>query len=535
MNSNPNKSKTISLLGLAMYVVVMLSCTKNFKEYNTDPRNATEKMINYDNLSKGGFFTTMQTSIFPVGGTGSGSTNAYQTSENLCGDIYGGYHGMTHNWNAAGDNTTYNFGLQWNATAFNLLYGGVMVNWAKIKASTQFSFPDQYAVAQIIKIEAFHRTTDMYGPLPYFKAGTGIAAVYDAQDAIYLSFFKELDSAIAILKPYAVQNARPLALYDAVYSGNPAKWIKFANSLKLRLALRIAYANPTLAKQYAESAVSDSYGVITDNGDNALMNGTPSQIFENPLKGLSSGYNEARMSANMESFLNGYNDPRKTFYFFPSTISSDPSNTYRGIRNGITITNQAPYNAFSILQSNFKVCWLVASETYFLRAEGALRGWNMGGTAQSLYEAGVQTSFDQWTAGSAAAYLQNNTNIPAQYKDPVNSSNNVTTGTSLSTIKIKWNEADNFESKLERIITQKWIGNYPNGQEAWSEFRRTGYPKLFPVVTNNSGGTVNTALQIRRIPYPQSEYQTNSKNVNAGVALLGGADNGGTKLWWDKK
>ena len=92
------------------------------------------------------------------------------------------------------------------------------------------------------------------------------------------------------------------------------------------------------------------------------------------------------------------------------------------------------------------------------------------------------------------------------------------------------------EEKLERIITQKWIAIYPDGQEAWSEFRRTAYPKVFPVMINNSGGTINTNKQVRRIPYPASEYRNNANNVNNAVStLLGGADNGGTQLWWDKK
>jgi hypothetical protein len=87
---------------------------------------------------------------------------------------------------------------------------------------------------------------------------------------------------------------------------------------------------------------------------------------------------------------------------------------------------------------------------------------------------------------------------------------------------------------LERIITQKWIAIYPDGQEAWADYRRTGYPRLFPVVNNFSGGTISTTTQIRRLAYPSNEYTTNSVAVNAAVAnLLGGPDNGGTRLWWD--
>ena len=103
----------------------------------------------------------------------------------------------------------------------------------------------------------------------------------------------------------------------------------------------------------------------------------------------------------------------------------------------------------------------------------------------------------------------------------------------LSTITVKWSDADGFETKLERIITQKWISLYPDGQEAWSEFRRTGYPKLFPLVVNKSGGVITGF--IKRLPIPAKYRNSNSGGYQRAVTTLGGADNGGTKLWWDKK
>jgi hypothetical protein len=143
---------------------------------------------------------------------------------------------------------------------------------------------------------------------------------------------------------------------------------------------------------------------------------------------------------------------------------------------------------------------------------------------------GIQTSFAQHGAGGAATYIMDNTSIPADYVDPVNPSNNIS---ALSTATIAWNEADDNETKLEKIITQKWIAMFPEGQEAWSEFRRTGYPKIFPVVSNQSGGIVDTDIQIRRIPFVDSELSTNPSGVADAVNKLGGPDNAGTRLWWD--
>ena len=104
-----------------------------------------------------------------------------------------------------------------------------------------------------------------------------------------------------------------------------------------------------------------------------------------------------------------------------------------------------------------------------------------------------------------------------------------------STICPAYDEMADFEVNLERIMVQKWIASYPSGWETWADIRRTGYPKLFPVGNNLSGGVVNTDRGMRRLPYPQSEYNTNLTNVNAAVGMLGGADNAGTDLWWAKK
>jgi hypothetical protein len=173
------------------------------------------------------------------------------------------------------------------------------------------------------------------------------------------------------------------------------------------------------------------------------------------------------------------------------------------------------------------------AEVYFLRAEGALKGWSMGDTPKNLYETGINTSFSFVGAGNADGYINNNTFKPSTYTDPVTSGNNITTAS--STITIRWEDGATPEQKLERIITQKWIATYPDGQEAWSEFRRTAYPKIFPVRVNNSGGKINTDIQIRRLPFPSTEYTNNSENMAQALTLLGGADHGGTKLWWDKK
>jgi hypothetical protein len=521
----------------ALLLVICFGCTKKFGDYNTNPNNATDEMMQYDNLSTGVFFSQMEQNVFPVAQQPSFGDEMYQVVQNLAGDVYSGYMGASNNWFGGSNNTTYALTPSWYGQAFNRAFLSVMPAWLAIKKKTQGISASQhvYALAQIIKVEAIHRTTDMYGPLPYLKFGNGnLTTNYDDQQTIYNSFFTDLDSAILILSNYvqSFPGSKPLAAYDLIYGGDYTKWIKFANSLKLRLAMRLAYADPAKAKQYAEAAVSNSYGVFTANDDNTVLRSANGVQIHNPLQIICFNFDDIRMGANMESFLTGYKDPRLPFMFNKAVAD----NNYHGIRNGINITNKALYTTpFSTLNvaSETPIRWMSAAEMYFLRAEGAVRGWSMGGTAATLYQTGVQTSFDQWGAGSATNYLADSLSKAAAYTDPSIASNSISTG--LSTIIIKWREGDNMDLKLERILTQKWIAMYPDGQEAWTEFRRMRWPKVFPVVVNNSAGLINSATEIRRLPFPQTEYQSNGAGVATGVTALGGPDNGGTKLWWDKK
>lgn len=280
---------------------------------------------------------------------------------------------------------------------------------------------------------------------------------------------------------------------------------------------------------------------MTEATDRAeLQHISPLETYESPIYIVGVSWRDLRMGATLDSYMNGYNDPRLSTYFNTTTDGN-----YRGIRAGMANTVSKDAYApepdgtltglFSVpnVTSISNVVWMLASESYFLRAEGALRGWSMGDTAENLYRKGIETSFAEHDAKGASTYLEDNTLTPADYTDPVTPAYSID---ARGDITIAWNEGDGFEKNLERIITQKYIALYPNGQEAWTEFRRTGYPKVFPVCVNESnGGCVDTETQIRRLAFPQSEYNTNREQLDKGIALLGGPDNPGTKLWWDAK
>lgn len=531
-------SKYLTVPVFAIVLMITGGCTDKFEKWNVNTYEPTADMLRYDNLSTGSFFIQMQKNVFPIAQQPDFGDEVYQTVQNLAGDIYSGYMGASGLWYSNSNNTTYNLLPEWYDRAFSRGFVGVMPAWWAIKKTAEENAPQVYAMATIIKVEAMHRVTDMYGPVPYLNFGSGaLQNSYDSQQTVYMKFFEELNIAIDILTNFSEMSpgATVLAKYDFIFNGNVQKWIKFANTLKLRLAMRIVYADETTARLEAESAVNHPVGVFTGSSDVALLQHSGDLTYNHPLYIICYNFLDVKMGANMDSFLNGFSDPRISAYFNKSSADN-----YRGIRNGISITTKEAYSAgpFSNLNisASSPIIWMGPAEAYFLRAEGALRGWNMGGDAKTLYETGISTSFSYWGVGSASTYISDSLSVQAPYIDPQNGANDVPAGSPmLSTITIKWDNEASFEESLERIITQKWIAGYPDGQEAWSEFRRTGYPRIFPVVVNNSGGAISTTTHIRRLPFPSTEYTNNPSGVAQANTLLGGADNGGTKLWWDKK
>lgn len=545
MMSKKYSYKKLLLLCMGASLLATTGCTDKFDEWNTNPHQATEDMMNRDDLAVGSFFVQMQRNVFVLenltsdgGGIGA---NTYQIIDNLAGASFAGYTGACNIWFGNSNFMTYNMFVDWRNVAFEHTYLYVMSPWNEIiKKTKEQDRPQVAALANIVKVLAMSRITDMYGPLPYTKFGNGDFSIpYDSQEIIYDSFFKELDDAITVLYDMYQKDAtvKVLEKYDYIYNGNMESWIRFANSLKLRLAMRIVYANSGKAQQMAEEAVAHPVGVMTKVTDAAYLKHSDNFSYRHPLFVIATGeFNDARMGATMDSYLNGYNDPRISSYFRMAATTGK----YTGIRTGIEMIRDqyATSGNFSDLTAagGDNLVWMNPSEAYFLRAEGAIREWNMEGRAQDLYESGVRTSFGFLGLSNVDAYLADDTSKPAPYVDPANSGNSIDGPASLGQITIKWKEAasTSIEEKLERIITQKWIALYPDGQEAWSEFRRTSYPKVFPVVINNSG-TIDTEKQVCRIPFPASEYRNNAGNVNKAITLLGGEDNGGTPLWWDKK
>ena len=503
-----------------MFSVCLGSCMSD--TINLDPDKVQEEELEKDNLW-GGYLTTMQRRVVPE------DVNLFQRSEDLFGNMYSGYFAATQNWGGGANGTTYAISDEWKDSPFKSTFVEFLSSWNILRQKVD-STSVLFAVGEVVKVEAVHKATDMYGPLPYLKFGLTNPVPYDSQEEIYKSFFKELDHAIDILTKFdqASPNSKALAKFDLIFNSNIPNWIRFANSLKLRLAMRVSAVYPE-AQEIAESAIAHQYGVIESNDGNPTVQTNPalSYTYHNPIHSISSsdGYEEDVMGATMDAYLNGFNDPRISVFFQPNMYGE-----YRGLRNGHkngdVFKGNTGLSKPNILQGTPYV-WMTAAEVYFLRAEGALKGWNMNGNAEDLYNAGIRASFQQHGVKGVESYLAS-TKTPAKYPGFRSSPS----APAPSNITVAWSEDSEVE-QLEQIITQKWIAMYPLGQEAWSEFRRTGYPKLYEIVNNESGGVISSSMQIRRVPFPNSEYQGNKEEGEKAITLLGGPDNGATRLWWD--
>ncbi|MFC0516946.1 SusD/RagB family nutrient-binding outer membrane lipoprotein [Mucilaginibacter angelicae] len=515
---------TMLLLSLAT------SCRKDMDGLNQDLKALPQSSLQIDGKEASVLLPGMMTNIE------SQTDWIYQLQQNLGADDYSGYMSIPSVFLGNVNNVTYAFVDDWVNYIWDTPSSNILNTWLQWKLKgLDKKYPDLYGIALIVKVFGASRAADAFGPIPYSKFGNSSNVTFDSVQEEYNAFFADLDQAITLLS--AVEDKTPnvdqiiFAPVDkSTFGGDYAKWIKTANTLKLRLAMRISNVDAATAKKEAESAVSNKYGVLEAADGSFLMN----VLTVNPLNTITNVWGDLRLGAPVSSILSGYNDPRLSVMALPATDPQLGGKIY-GIRTGIELTANT-YSNFSRLNvpANSPMKIMDAAESYFLRSEGVVRGWNMGaGTAQSFYETGVKTSFSEFGASGADTYLSDAVSTPAAYIDPKNSKNNAPP---LSNITIKWNDGDATEKKMERIITQKWIAMFPEGCEAWAEFRRTGYPKLYPITVNNSGGKIANGAFIRRFPYTTTFTNSSKAQVDAAVAKeFGGVDSPAKKLWWDVK
>ena len=388
-----------------------------------------------------------------------------------------------------------------------------------------------YNMARILQAHAFMVLTDTYGDIPYFEGGKGYPdgiffPVYDAQEAIYPDLITELTQASAALSATGrVETA------DVLYAGNVEKWKKFGYSLLLRAGMRLVKANPTLAQQTVQAAFQG--GVITNLIDDAYVRCDAN--YTNPT-GNTLNATEANNYFLVEAFVNflkDNNDPRLKsiavrYMGAASGSQQQPgvnSNTDPAVQNGFPMGydnntiqpvaeaaglasfyeySQVDRTRMAKLTSPFYI--VTSAQNHLLLAEAAERGW-IAGDVEQLYNIGVTQHMLQM------AVFDVNSAVPA---DDI-------------TAYLTANPFDPAKA-LEQINTQYWVASFLNSTEAFSNFRRSGFPALAP---NPFPGSEVPGAFIRRLTYPNSEISVNTDNVNQAIARMG-ADDIATRVWWDK-
>ena len=549
--------KRVCFSVILISLVALISCTKNFSDINTNKIGAPYSPSGSGMADASSYLPQIMQYIYPSNGAASAASWVYQVQQNFNSDIFCGWwmqpagfgHGSTVE-------TNYYLVQSWDDYLYdswaNIVNPFMVIQnsaWAYPNATNQAVAGMAFAAKVMISV----RVADAEGTLPYTSAGAAQAS-YDSLGKIYNTFFSELDSSVYYLSQSSASiSSIPTSSDDYFYNGAIAPWIALANSLRLELAMRIVKVNPALAQQQAEKAMATG-NLITNNSQNAAYIAP----FEGGMTTLNYtwGVGNTTPGADVYSYLVGYKDPRLPVFLSPTNASNTPSRIpiggYVTQRLG---TTQVPGDStltatmFSMpgtgVPQSGQLCsnnpssstFFNAAETDFLLAEAALRGWNMGSYSQGAeqyYDLGVTASMQQWGV-NIGNYL-NTSATPANYTDPTMA---VRDRPAVSTCSPKWSDAATNEGHLEQIITQKWIALWPvNSSVAWSEYRRTGYPKLFPAYLSAvpptitwGGMTVNNA---RKLMLPNNEYLTNTGNVyNAISQYLGGTDAITTHVWWD--
>lgn len=525
--------KYINIIKFAVIMaLVFFSCTDKFDKMNTSPYGVADDELNQDNKYIGSHFPMLQQSIYDNYG-GWGWT--FQTYQNLNADLWSGYLATATEFKGNKQNEFYYLDQGWNNDAWDFPYSHIMPNQLKVKEKCEAAGMETYAhfdaINTVIRALSMSRVCDCFGPIIYSKFGESTTGgTYDSAEDAYKTFFKELTDASKTLNEYSSKKVPSFAEFDLAYAGDLKKWAKLANTVRLRLAIRIVKYDAKWAQKEGEAAINDPAGLLED-GESFTVSG---KGWKHPLYVNSIGDKNCFISANIQSILEGYKDPRINVFG-----KAAESGKVVGVRSGIP--NIGELRASYVQEGTSAISYvnvtedqaamiIPAAEAYFLLAEAALRKWDTKGkTAKELYEAGIAASFNQY--GVSSANYTKSSAKPADYVDPVNATE--LNHAAMSQVTPNWDDATNDEERLEKIITQKWIAGFPEGNNAWAEWRRTGYPKLLPIVNNENQNGVTLEEGIRRIPFAAGEKADNAEGVKAAIILLKGADLETTRIFWD--
>lgn len=510
MKKIKNKTRPVKLMLIFTFVAFGLTnCTERWEEMNTDPNRLT-------NLPDAYLFTSA------VRGAFNDASGNFQVN-------FGGQYGHVYigsNW--VRDVDKYNgFGTQdYPEMVFSGVYNSSIRNVVEVLKLT--SEGEKYenkwhnVQAQLIAIISFSRLTDMFGDVPYSEAGMAKYGIeqpkYDRQEDIYADMVDRLKNCINTLKEPEAENQIYASDIDPVYKGDVEKWIRFANSYRLHLAMRARFADP--GKYEPIIAECLSLPLIENNDQNPTLETSDAKSdLYNPWywtwQSSQEGVYNLVWSDKFIRTLMETDDPRLSFF-----ASKNPDGEYKGMPNGLTDEAFSAFNKknASVPSGEFfakdqPIYLITAAQIWLYRAEASLFNLSgAGGDANQMYQTAIELAMEQWDidADSINTYIANEEEATL-YGDR--------------------------ENMFRQISTQMWIASVPNAFESWCTIRRTGYPEI-PRRTGPllSQGITNGYMP-RRVSYPITKEKTiNGENMNEAISRIpSGEDRIDAKVWWDAR
>lgn len=568
MNTIMLKIRPVFTAICTLAILFFVSCTDGFEKLNTDslnppyaensdepeePEEPQEGKYADINLSTKISDEELHSLKENIGGIGAvfkkftyeGLVNDYQRTTNLTHDIYCRYF-ANNKPDFINNSPNYVYTEDWSGRRWNHFYKERTAEYKMLARTFRHvdkkAYNNAFYIARIYYAFLGSTMTDTYGAIPFgiFAQAkkTPEKVPYESQKEVYDKIFRMLEQAVDSIIPGASSFQFDPA-DDKCYGGDEEKWLRFANTLRLRLALRISNIDPERARKEGEAALANPYGIMRSQADRlrtipnyapVSMGGENAGGNENDVANCSFRYTDAVMSKDLEEAyknLSNVIDPRCGICWFrptPKNILKEGREDRSKKFSGCEVGNNNIYHVsdvYSILRVNHwesksmlrndywfgysrEYIWLGYAECKFLQAEAALRGWtNAGGSPEQLLEEGIRESMKYYHLPAMKA----NTYINGLKGYPFNASNK--------------------EAFLEQIITQKWLAVFPNGNEGWAEFRRTDYPR-FRNHLNNRDANIPIGKFIKRVQYPFSEYKNNPDNVPPLTTI-----NQSSRLWWD--
>lgn len=548
----------------------VLSGTPDHIDYKTE---FTEVQVDSASKKLENFFGMMKTAQYNMRGGKDGNapvSHAYQRHYTLS-DVYAQYSVIPHQDFAYASEiiSSYQVSPDWNVGADGLFSGSRVGLTPLLNHQAADTIPEIKAIALLLFNYSAIENIDMYGTISYtdFKNNKENPPFkYEDMKSVYYKVEENIDTIVNCMRHFSNKptwyQEKILAIVNDLNEitrdeKNGVKdletWARFANSLKLRMAMHMVKVEPETARKWAEDAVQS--GVI-DNVKYEISLLPSEYGGAHPLVEISESWNDIRLSASFVSLARSLQHPYAKVLFKKN--SSNLSDTKKvniaagtdviGIRSGVhtgrgQVEESNQFIGFSRLNKDLirmaPLYIFKLAEIDFLRAEGALRGWSMGGTAETFYTRGIDNSsiFEPGTRDAdrmkmmLERYKQVASATPYTYVDPTGQSEPIE---SVTKIGVQWNEGDSREVKLEKIITQKFIAIFPNSSEAWGERRRTGYPKMFPVLNVDEGdGSLHPGDLVRRMLFPNNDDASLKDIQETGLKALGGPDKQATRVWWD--